>query len=436
MLKVDIFQPQSFAIHLHLTEDGYFLQIWVKNPSQVGDAVFPNKNSKVVIKWAFLNLSPDVLYLYIMLAEVKNRIEELKERFFDVQQAMDINSMKDELKKIDISMSMPSFWEDQEKAKELTQRRKWLEETIKEFERIRSSLEGAEELLKEIKEDDLETLSMIAEEIQSVEKPIRELEIKTFLSEEMDRKNAYLTVQAGAGGTEACDWASMLLRMYRRWAERHGYEVEVIDINPDDIAGIKSATLLIKGPYAYGYLKGESGVHRLVRISPFDANARRHTSFASVSVVPQIDESINIEIREEDIQMETFRASGAGGQYVNKTDTAVRIRHIPTGIVVSCQQERSQFQNRLKALELLKAKLYQLELQKLEEKKKSLEGEKTDIGWGYQIRSYVFQPYQMVKDLRTGLEVGNVEAVMDGDIDSFIEEYLRWRAKENISIKR
>lgn len=369
-----------------------------------------------------------------MLADIKNKLEELKEKLLDVQQAMDISSMKEELKKIDMSMSSTNFWEDQGKAKEITQRRKWLEETIKEFERIKSTLETLQELLEEVDEEDLETLSMIAEEVQSVEKPIRDLEIKTFLSEEMDKNNAYLTVQAGAGGTEACDWASMLLRMYRRWAEKHGYEVEVIDINPDDVAGIKSATLLIKGPYAYGYLKGESGVHRLVRISPFDANARRHTSFASVSVVPQIDEKINIEIREEDIQMETFRASGAGGQYVNKTDTAVRIRHIPTGITVSCQQERSQFQNRLKALELLKAKLYQLELQKLEEKKKALEGEKTDIGWGYQIRSYVFQPYQMVKDLRTGLEVGNVDAVMDGDIDSFIEEYLRWKAKEKVKV--
>ncbi|MEZ0360950.1 MAG: peptide chain release factor 2 [Hydrogenobacter sp.] len=369
-----------------------------------------------------------------MLADIKNRLEELKEKFFDVEQAMDISSMKEELKKIDTSMSSADFWEDQEKARELTQRRKLLEETIREFERIKSSIEGVEELLKEVDEEDLETLSMIAEELQSIEKPVKDLEIKTFLSEEMDKSNAYLTIQAGAGGTEACDWASMLLRMYRRWAERHGYEIEVIDVNPDDVAGIKSATLLIKGPYAYGYLKGESGVHRLVRISPFDANARRHTSFASVSVAPQIDESINIEIREEDIQMETFRASGAGGQYVNKTDTAVRIRHIPTGITVSCQQERSQFQNRLKALELLKAKLYQLELQKLEEKKKALEGDKTDIGWGYQIRSYVFQPYQMVKDLRTGLEVGNVDAVMDGDIDAFIEEYLRWKAKEKVRI--
>ena len=369
-----------------------------------------------------------------MLADIKNKLEELKEKLLDMEQAMDISSMKEELKKIDMSMSSASFWEDQEKAKEITQRRKWLEETIKEFERIKSTLETLQELLEEVDEEDLETLSMIAQEVQSVEEPIRDLEIKTFLSEEMDKNNAYLTVQAGAGGTEACDWASMLLRMYRRWAEKHGYEVEVIDINPDDVAGIKSATLLIKGPYAYGYLKGESGVHRLVRISPFDANARRHTSFASVSVVPQIDEKINIEIREEDIQMETFRASGAGGQYVNKTDTAVRIRHIPTGITVSCQQERSQLQNRLKALELLKAKLYQLELQKLEEKKKALEGEKTDIGWGYQIRSYVFQPYQMVKDLRTGLEVGNVDAVMDGDIDSFIEEYLRWKAKEKVKV--
>ena len=363
------------------------------------------------------------------MVELKSRLEDLKERFENVKSVLNPEKLEEELKKIDEIMSSQGFWEDQEKAKETVQRRKWLEETIDHLRTIETSLRDVEELSETTPEEDTETWAILGDEIEEVEKRIKDLELKTYLSDEMDSKNAYLTVQAGAGGTEACDWAEMLLRMYRRWAERNGYEIEVVDVTPDDVAGIKSATLLIKGPYAYGYLKGEQGVHRLVRISPFDANARRHTSFAAVSVMPQIDENIKVDIRDEDLKIETFRASGAGGQYVNKTDTAVRITHIPTGIVVSCQQERSQFQNKRKALELLKAKLYQLERQKLMEKKKQYEGEKTDIGWGHQIRSYIFHPYKLVKDLRTGYETGNVEAVMDGEIDEFIENYLRWSAE-------
>ena len=365
-----------------------------------------------------------------MKYELEQKLEDLKERFNDIRKTINISELQKELNELDRVMSSSDFWSDQKRAKEVLQRRKFIEETIKRFNEIEGNLLGVDEMLSEVEETDLENLALLEEEIKNLEREISELEIKTFLSGEMDQKNAFLTIQAGAGGTEACDWAQMLMRMYTRWAERHGYSVEVVDITPDDVAGIKSATLHIKGPYAYGYLRGESGVHRLVRISPFDANKRRHTSFASVQVVPEIDEDIEVEIRPEDLKIETFRSSGAGGQYVNTTDTAVRITHIPTGIVVQCQDERSQFQNKQKALKILKAKLYQLELQKLEEKRKQYEGEKTDIGWGHQIRSYVFTPYQLVKDLRTGYEETQIDRVMDGEIDGFIEAYLKWWANK------
>ncbi|MDQ7083393.1 MAG: peptide chain release factor 2 [Aquificota bacterium] len=365
----------------------------------------------------------------LKMVDLKGKIEDLKARFGQVRDVIGPEKLKKELEDIDRKMLEGDFWEDRARAKDIIRRRKWLEETLEMIDSVEESLRDVEDLSRTAPEEDVETWAIIEEELKTLEDRISKLEIRTYLSDEADPKNAYLTIQAGAGGVDACDWAEMLLRMYRRWAEKRGYDVEVIDITPDDVAGIKSATLLIKGPYAYGYLKGEQGVHRLVRISPFDANARRHTSFAAVTVVPQIDETVKVDIKEEDLKIETFRASGAGGQYVNKTDTAVRITHIPTGITVTCQQERSQYQNKKKALELLRAKLYQIERQKILEKKKQYEGEKTDIGWGHQIRSYVFHPYTLVKDLRTGYETGNLEAVMDGDIDPFIESYLRWSAE-------
>lgn len=312
---------------------------------------------------------------------------------------------------------------------------------LKERSNIKNLVDGLENLSREI--EDAEVLSELSSEegdeetakeartkLSEIEEKIESLEFKRMLGGEDDEKNAIVSINAGAGGTEAQDWAEMLLRMYVRYAERNGYGVEMLDYQPGEEAGIKSATFFVKGPYAYGYLKSESGVHRLVRISPFDANKRRHTSFASVFVSPEIGEDIHVEIDEKDLRIDTFRAGGKGGQHVNKTDSAVRITHLPTGIVVSCQNERSQHQNRAVAMKVLRARLYELEKEKQQEKLEELHSTKKDISWGSQIRSYVLHPYRMVKDHRTGYETGNVEPVLDGNLGGFIEAYLLYLSRE------
>ncbi len=288
--------------------------------------------------------------------------------------------------------------------------------------------EEAALLLQLAEEDsDEESFAEIREEIGALDEGLKQLHFRLMFSGVNDKRNCYLSIHAGAGGTESCDWAMMLLRMYQHWIERHGFESRLIDDLPGEGAGIRRATLNVVGPYTYGYLKCEIGVHRLVRISPFDSNARRHTSFASVDVVPELDEDVAIEIRDEDLRVDTYRSGGAGGQHVNKTDSAVRLTHLPTGVVVACQNERSQHKNRATAMKLLKAKLYRLEEQKREAELQKLYGEKGEIAFGSQIRSYVLQPYQMVKDHRTGHETGNTGAVLDGEIDTFIEAYLTRR---------
>ena len=323
-------------------------------------------------------------------------------------------------------MEKSDFWEDPEQAKKIIEECNTLRAWTIPIHDLNKRFQAVKELLPEaieVEEEDL--IAECQAELEKIENDIGDLEVRKMLSGELDSKSCYLTINAGAGGTEACDWADMLARMYHRWAAKRNWKVEVVDRLEGEVAGIKSITFKFTGQFAYGYAKAEKGVHRLVRISPFDSGARRHTSFASVDVTPEITEDIKIEIKPEEIRVDTFRASGAGGQHVNVTDSAVRITHLPTGIVVSCQAERSQIQNKETCLKMLRSKLYEKEVMEREEALKKLGGEKMEIAWGSQIRNYVFHPYSLVKDTRTKVESSNIQAVMDGEIDEFVNTYLK-----------
>lgn len=335
----------------------------------------------------------------------------------------DLTSKRKELEKLREISTVSDFWENQKKASSILKKVSIIENDLKLWENLEQRHSDLE-ILFEFAEDDAASVQEIAEELQQYQNIIEKVELKLMLGEAGDTDNAILTIHPGAGGTESQDWADMLFRLYKRWIERNGFQVSIIDYQPGDEAGIKDVTLEIKGDYAYGLLKAEAGVHRLVRISPFDAAKRRHTSFASVFVYPSTGEEIEIDINTNDLRIDTYRASGAGGQHVNRTDSAVRITHLPTNIVAQCQNERSQHKNKAQAMKVLKARLYQFELNKEKEAAKELESQKMDIGWGSQIRSYIFHPYNLVKDHRTKHESGNVQAVMDGEIDNFIRAWL------------
>ncbi|MBE7012503.1 MAG: peptide chain release factor 2 [Ruminococcaceae bacterium] len=338
----------------------------------------------------------------------------------------DIAGAVAEIEKLEAQAAEDGFWDDMEKSQKILQRTKEFKNKVEKYNTLVSDYEDAL-VLAEMMADEGETEadSDMMSALKDIKARVEEMTLETLLSGEYDKNNAILTIHAGAGGTEAQDWAQMLLRMFTRWAERRGYSLETVDFLPGDEAGVKGVTIIIGGLNAYGYLKSEKGVHRLVRISPFDSSGRRHTSFASVEVMPEIEDDTEIKVNPEDIRVDTFRASGAGGQHINKTDSAIRITHIPTGIVVSCQNERSQHKNRDTAMKMLIGKLVEIKEREHKEKIDDIKGEHKEIAWGSQIRSYVFQPYTMVKDHRTGFEVGNIGAVMDGDLDGFINEYLK-----------
>ena len=367
--------------------------------------------------------------LRLRLLDSEKPIENLKE-------ALAIDSLKAEVEVLEKESAAPDFWDDMENSQKVMQKIGSLKAKVTGYESLKSDYEDALVMIELADEEgDLSLLDDCTASVKDIETRVEDMTLSTLLSGEFDGKNALLTFHAGAGGTEAQDWAEMLFRMYNRWGERHGYKVSTLDYLDDDVAGIKSATILVEGENAYGYLKGEMGIHRLVRVSPFDSSGRRHTSFASVEVMPEIDDDVNVEIREEDIKMDVYRASGAGGQKVNKTSSAVRLTHIPTGIVVSCQIERSQHQNREVAMRMLKSKLVEIKERENLERIEDIKGDQKEIAWGSQIRSYVFMPYTLAKDHRTGFEMGNITAVMDGDIDGFINAYLKQKSAQEAEEK-
>ena len=341
--------------------------------------------------------------------------------------SLNLDAKKERIAELSRYMEAPDFWDDPERSQKMTKELKSLEDTVKSYTTLSTQYDDISELIEMgYEENDPEVIPVIQESLDEFTTKLEALRLSTLLNGEYDKNNAIIRLNAGAGGTEACDWSSMLYRMYTRYADRNGFSVEVLDMLDGDEAGIKSVTFQVNGENAYGYLKSEKGVHRLVRISPFNAAGKRQTSFVSCDVMPEIEEDLDVEINDDDLRIDTYRSSGAGGQHINKTSSAIRITHLPTGIVVTCQNERSQFQNKDKAMQMLKAKLYMLKQQENEEKISGIRGEVKDIAWGNQIRSYVLQPYTMVKDHRTGASSGNASAVLDGDIDLFISAYLRW----------
>ena len=367
--------------------------------------------------------------MIIQLEEAKRTLQGMKGDLEDLGSALKIDRLRDEAEELEQKTLVPNFWDDTENSGKILRELKRIKSTIEEYAELKRSLEDAMTLADMgIEENDESVTDEVIAEVEKIRAGKERMRLETLLSGEYDACNAIVSLHPGAGGTEAQDWASMLYRMYTRWAEKHGFAVKLLDWLDGDEAGLKSATMLVEGTNAYGYLKSEHGVHRLVRISPFDASGRRHTSFASVEVTPELDDSVDIEIRDEDLEITAHRSSGAGGQHINKTDSAIRIVHKPTGIVVGCQTERSQLQNKETAMRMLKSKLAEIKARENLDRIEDIRGEKSNIEWGSQIRSYVFMPYTLAKDSRTGYEDGNISAVMDGEIDGFINAFLKSKA--------